>query len=211
MDYYEKYKDKKISKMLELDGKRKICETKIEEIHNVFLENKEEFKQNEIKIEKIRKLISDYMVAPQMIKNLKKASIYYSVAIFIILSICITLGLKTSFLLGIVSALPAGALNVCLMKFWYKTMSKPYVKIIEKTNINNLKESLTEYENVLAKEKNHIDRLEINLNFLRGKEEEIITNIVELEKDLRILENYDVVAQTEAKEKESKVKKLEIK
>lgn len=210
MDYYDKLKDEKIIKIVKLDNERKNNEMKIEKISKKLLESNEEKNKNEIEVAKIKKIINDYMVAPKRINELKKASICYSIIIYVLLTFCITLGLKTSFLLGLVISLPAGIVNVGIMKFWYKIMTKPYVET-RKLNINNLEENLNELENLLSNDKNRIDKLEINLNFLKGKEESIIKEIIALEKDLRILENYDVLAQKETIKKEDKVKKLEIK
>lgn len=208
MDYYDKMindKKKTISFLKEyLEG----CQKKVKSLKRETELIKEDFELVQFEIDNLDAILKDYNEAPKKIKIIKAVSNIYSIMISVLAAIVIFTGLKLPVALNVLLSISSGICSFILMNGWSRLLTKRFYNVRQKYDLVEIEQSLSKKK----KQKTHLLMLQNNyqncFNLSQNEFEQLKQFLEETSKELRVLENYDALAQENIAKRNYKIKNL---
>ena len=208
MDYYDKMIDINKKNIDFITKDLESCQKELASLKRETELIKDDIEINQFEIDNLDIILKDYNEAPKKIKIIKNASKIYSIMITVLASAVIFTGLKLNVAINILFSILSGLCSFTLMNGWSKATTRYFYEVRKKYNLSDLEQSLDNKE----KEKTHLLMLKKNyensVDLFQEKFERLEQLLEEKSKDLRILENYDKLAQESVEQKYDKTKKL---
>lgn len=208
MDYYDKKIEEKYKDAIQLDNERKEYENKLKKLQETLLLINSNVELYELEVENLKELLKDYKIAPHHIRGVKMASIVYAVIITMLASIIFLLVSKLPVVNILLTILFLGVSSSVAMGIWATVMNKYYKNILRKYNINELEKDLNNKKAQLLENKKAKKIYEDAIAKVETKIDNLLRATLDTNKELRILKNYDLLAQEEIKSKEYVKRKI---
>ena len=128
--------------------------------------------------------------------------------ISVLAAIVIFAGLKLPVALNVLFSILLGLCSFILMNGWSRLLTKRFYNVRQKYDLVELEQSLSKKK----KQKTHLLMLQNNyqncFNLSQNEFEQLKQFLEETSKELRVLENYDALAQENIAKRNDKIKKL---
>ena len=156
---------------------------------------KEDLELVQFEIDNLDAILKDYNEAPKKIKIIKDVSNIYSIMISVLAAIVIFTGLKLPVALNVLLSISSGICSFILMNGWSRLLTKRFYNVRQKYDLVKLEQSLSKKK----KQKTHLLMLQNNyqncFSLSQNEFEQLKQLLEETSKELRVLENYDALAQ----------------
>lgn len=208
MDYYDKMIDDKKKTISFLKEYLEGCQKKVKSLKRETELIKEDLELVQFEIDNLDAILKDYNEAPKKIKIIKDVSNIYSIMISVLAAIVIFAGLKLPVALNVLFSILLGLCSFILMNGWSRLLTKRFYNVRQKYDLLELEQSLSKKK----KQKTHLLMLQNNyqncFNLSQNEFEQLKQFLEETSKELRVLENYDALAQENIAKRNDKIKKL---
>lgn len=208
MDYYDKMIDDKKKTISFLNEYLEGCQKKVKSLKRETELIKEDLELVQFEIDNLYAILKDYNEAPKKIKIIKDVSNIYSIMISVLAAIVIFAGLKLPVALNVLLSISSGICSFILMNGWSRLLTKRFYNVRQKYDLVELEQSLSKKK----KQKTHLLMLQNNyqncFSLSQNEFEQLKQLLEETSKELRVLENYDALAQENITKRNDKIKKL---
>ena len=208
MDYYDKMIDDKKKTISFLKEYLEGCQKKVKSLKRETELIKEDLELVQFEIDNLDAILKDYNEVPKKIKIIKDVSNIYSIMISVLAAIVIFAGLKLPVALNVLFSILLGLCSFILMNGWSRLLTKRFYNVRQKYDLVELEQSLSKKK----KQKTHLLMLQNNyqncFNLSQNEFEQLKQFLEETSKELRVLENYDALAQENIAKRNDKIKKL---